>query len=255
MIKRPRRALWFALVAVTLGLAAIGLATCADRPALAPAAGIGPKPQLPAPDERLVPTVNIAPAEGWPAGRMPVPASGFAVNAFAQGLVHPRWLYVPPNGDVLVAETNAPAKDTGGIRALVMKQVMKRAGAAVPSPDRITLLRDADGDGVAETRSVFLDGLHSLFGKGHQAARPTRRPDQSPLDEEPHRESGRREAVCQRRIEQQCGRERHRERNRARRDLGNRSRDGRLARVCVRPQESRRHGLAAADRRAVDGRQ
>jgi len=86
------------------------------------------------------------------------------VSQLAEGLVHPRWLYVLPNGDVLVAETNAPPKDANSLRAMVMKQVMKRAGAAVPSPNRITLLRDADRYGVAETRSVFLDGLNSPFG-------------------------------------------------------------------------------------------
>jgi len=88
------------------------------------------------------------------------------VNAFAEGLVHPRCVYVLPNGDVLVAETNAPARpDEGkGIKGRAMKSVQKRAGAAVPSPNRITLLRDADGDGVAELRAPFLEGLNSPFG-------------------------------------------------------------------------------------------
>ena len=82
-----------------------------------------------------------------------------AVNAFATGLDHPRSVYVLPNGDVLVAETNAPPKpdDGKGIKGFVYEQVQKWAGAGVPSANRITLLRDADGDGVAETRSVFLD--------------------------------------------------------------------------------------------------
>jgi glucose/arabinose dehydrogenase len=88
------------------------------------------------------------------------------VAAFASGLDHPRWLYVLPNGDVLVAETNAPPKpDDGlGLKGWVMGLVMKRAGAAVPSANRITLLRDTDGDGVADFRSVLLEGLHSPFG-------------------------------------------------------------------------------------------
>lgn len=137
---------------------------CGGNPP-APAQRTGAQPDLPAPEKRLVPTVNIAPATGWPAGTMPTAAPGLAVTAFAGGLQHPRWLYVLPNGDVLVAESNAPAKPAEtGIRAWVMKKVMGRAGAGVPSADRITLLRDADGDGVAETRSVLLSGLHSPFG-------------------------------------------------------------------------------------------
>jgi glucose/arabinose dehydrogenase len=110
--------------------------------------------------------VNIAPAIGWPAGAKPTAAAGTQVAAFAENLDHPRWLYVLPNGDVLVAETNAPPKpdDGKGIRGWVMKKVMGRAGAGVPSPNRITLLRDADHDGVAETRTVFLQDLNSPFG-------------------------------------------------------------------------------------------
>jgi glucose/arabinose dehydrogenase len=114
----------------------------------------------------LIPTLEVAPAVGWPAGSKPTAAAGLTVTAFANGLDHPRWLYVLPNGDVLVAETNAPPKpdDGKGIKGAVMKMAMKNAGAAVPSANRITLLRDRDGDGVAETRSVFLSGLNSPFG-------------------------------------------------------------------------------------------
>jgi glucose/arabinose dehydrogenase len=128
--------------------------------------GFGPDPKLPPPKQTLIPTVNIAPARGWPSGVTPVAAHGTAVNAFAVGLIHPRWLYVLPNGDVLVAETNAPPKpeDAKGIKGWVMKRVMKKAGAGVVSANRITLLRDANGDGVAEIRSVFLEGLNSPFG-------------------------------------------------------------------------------------------
>ena len=125
----------------------------------------GPNPKIPAPSGALIPTINIAKATGWPQGEMPKPADGLAVNAFATGLDHPRWLYVLPNGDVLVAETNTPKKDgPGGIRGWIMAWAMNRAGAGVPSPNRIMLLRDADGDGVAETRRVFLEGLNSPFG-------------------------------------------------------------------------------------------
>jgi glucose/arabinose dehydrogenase len=127
--------------------------------------GYGPDPRLPPPDSSLIPTVNIAPAIGWQAEERPTVAAGLSVVAFARDLNHPRWLYVLPNGDVLVAETNAPPRpEGGGIRAWVMGKVMQRAGAAVPSPNRITLLRDADGDGVAELQTPFLENLASPFG-------------------------------------------------------------------------------------------
>jgi glucose/arabinose dehydrogenase len=141
------------------------LAACASGPALPPEAGYGPSPQLPPPHTALIPTVKVADATGWPAGAAPTPAAGLKVQAFAAGLDHPRWLYLLPNGDVLVAETNAPPKkEPGGIKAWVMKLMMKKAGAGVPSPNRITLLRDADGDGTAETRSVLLENLYAPFG-------------------------------------------------------------------------------------------
>jgi glucose/arabinose dehydrogenase len=149
-----------------LSLVVLGLASCGETATLPVTAGIGPHTTLPPPHPTLIPTVNIAPAAGWPPGGKPVPAPGLSVNAYANRLDHPRWLYVLPNGDVLVAETNAPPKpeDGKGLQGWVMKQVMKRAGAGVPSANRITLLRDADGDGVAETRTVFLQGLKSPFG-------------------------------------------------------------------------------------------
>ena len=151
--------------AVLLVLAA-GLAGCGESSRLQVADGTGPSPQLPEPNKTLIPTVNIAPAVGWPKDSKPAAAPGTQVAAFAEGLDHPRWLYVLPNGDVLVAETNAPAKpdDDKGVRGWVMKKVMGRAGAGVPSANRITLLRDKDHDGVAETRSVFLQNLNSPFG-------------------------------------------------------------------------------------------
>ncbi|HMT93119.1 sorbosone dehydrogenase family protein [uncultured Thiothrix sp.] len=127
--------------------------------------GFGVNPSLPAPQTSTIPTVNIAPAVGWK-GAKPIVAHGLAVNAFAKGLEHPRWLYVLPNGDVLVAETNAPPKpeDSTSLKGIAMKMVMKRAGAAVPSANRISLLRDANGDGVAETKTDFLTHLNSPFG-------------------------------------------------------------------------------------------
>ena len=144
----------------------LALTGCADKAALAPSASTGPAPAIPAPSKRLIPTVDIAPAVGWPVGSTPIPAPGLAVNAFAAGFTHPRWIYVLPNGDVLVAETNAPPRPEGGngIKGFIMKKVMKKAGAAVPSANRITLLRDADGDGKAEVRTEFLANLHSPFG-------------------------------------------------------------------------------------------
>jgi glucose/arabinose dehydrogenase len=142
------------------------LAACGEMATLSVAEGTGPRPTLPPPNMTLVPTLNFATARPWPEGSQPTAAPGTRVNAWARGLDHPRWLYVLPNGDVLVAETNAPAKPEGasGIKEWLAGLVMKRAGAAVPSANRITLLRDADGDGVAETRSVLLSGLNSPFG-------------------------------------------------------------------------------------------
>lgn len=142
------------------------LTACGESSTLQISDGTGPSPRLPQPNKTLIPTVNIAPAIGWPDGAKPTAAPGLQVSAFAEGLDHPRWLYVLPNGDVLVAETNAPPKpdDAKGIRGWVMEKVMDRAGAGVPSPNRITLLRDADHDGVAETRTVFLENLNSPFG-------------------------------------------------------------------------------------------
>ncbi|OOQ45659.1 sorbosone dehydrogenase [Pseudomonas fluorescens] len=143
-----------------------GLAACGGTARLQVSDGTGPSPQLPEPDKTLIPTVNIAPAIGWPQGAKPIAANGTQVAAFAEDLDHPRWLYVLPNGDVLVAETNAPPKpeDGKGIRGWIMKKFMGRAGARVPSANRITLLRDKDHDGVAETRTVFLQNLNSPFG-------------------------------------------------------------------------------------------
>jgi glucose/arabinose dehydrogenase len=128
--------------------------------------GYGPNPVLPPPERTLIPEINVAPALPWPVGARPVPAAGLAVARYAGGLDHPRWLYVLPNGDVLVAETNKPPakSEGGGLRAWFMKRMMKKAGATVPSANRITLLRGVQDDGSAATRTVFLDGLNSPFG-------------------------------------------------------------------------------------------
>jgi glucose/arabinose dehydrogenase len=147
-----------------IAAAMLALSASSAHAALPPAAGFGPQPQLPAPHKQFIPKVKIAPATGWPAGVTPTAGPGFAVRSFAIGLTHPRWLYRLPNGDVLVAETNGPALPPRNLKEWVMGIVMKKAGAGVPSPERITLLRDADGDGVAESHSVFLSGLKSPFG-------------------------------------------------------------------------------------------
>src|SRR5476649_830352 len=95
---------------VVLLLLAGGLAACGESSRLQVSDGTGPSPKLPEPNKTLIPTVNIAPAVGWPKDAKPIAAPGTQVAAFAENLDHPRWLYVLPNGDVLVAETNAPAK-------------------------------------------------------------------------------------------------------------------------------------------------
>ncbi len=142
------------------------LSACGEIASLPVSAGFGSSPTLPAPNKTIIPTVNIAPAIGWPNATMPKAAADTKVAIFASGLDHPRWLYVLPNGDVLVAETNAPPKpeDGKGIKGWIMGLVMKRAGAGVPSANRITLLRDADGDGAAEIRLPFINDLNSPFG-------------------------------------------------------------------------------------------
>ncbi len=152
------------LLAASLITAA--LAGCGETATLKVSDGTGASPRLPEPTKTLIPTLNVAKAIGWPEGGKPQAAPGTTVNAFASGLDHPRWVYALPNGDVLVAETNAPPKpdDGKGIRGFAQKMFMKRAGAVTPSANRITLLRDANGDGTAEVRDVFLKDLHSPFG-------------------------------------------------------------------------------------------
>ena len=154
------------LAAVMFVGAAAALSGCGDEATLPASAGIGPNPTLPPPHQTLLPTVRIAPAKGWSANAAPTPAPTLKVTSFAAGLDHPRWLYVLPNGDVLVAETNAPPKpdDSPGIRGWIMRTVMRRAGAGTPSANRITLLRGIDENGRAASRSVFLEGLNAPFG-------------------------------------------------------------------------------------------
>ena len=153
------------LIAAAVSLAVL-LAGCNEQETATVGQTFGPKPVLVEPEKSVVPTVNVAKAVGWPAGAKPMAADGMVVNAFATGLDHPRTLHILPNGDVLVAESNAPERpdENRGIKGWITKLVMGRAGADTRSANRITLLRDADGDGVAETRSAFLEGLNSPFG-------------------------------------------------------------------------------------------
>ncbi len=148
-------------------LIAVLLFMLMSAPALAEyAVGYGPNPKLPAPESSLIPTVNVTDAEPWPDGKAPIAASGLTATAYARGLDHPRWLYVLPNGDILVAESNAPEKDgSWSIRGLFMSYFMSKAGATVPSANRITLLRGVKADGTAAERHVFAkEGLNSPFG-------------------------------------------------------------------------------------------
>jgi glucose/arabinose dehydrogenase len=154
------------LLAIGVGALALPLAACSDPKDTATVAqSYGPSPSLPPPEHSWIPTVDIASVNRWPEGAKPTAASGMTVAAFAKGLDHPRTVYTLPNGDVLVAESNAPPKQSGmSIKGFIYKQAQNWAGAGVPSANRITLLRDADGDGVAEFRSVFLSNLNSPFG-------------------------------------------------------------------------------------------
>src|ERR1700683_5395021 len=139
------------LLAISVAILALPLAACGEPDTVAAEQTFGPSPTLPEPQKSWIPTVNVAAAIGWPAGGKPTAANGMAVTAFATGLDHPRTLYVLPNGDVLVAETNEPPKtdDTRGIKGWITKMVVNRAGAGTATANRITLLRDADGSGTA----------------------------------------------------------------------------------------------------------
>ncbi|MES2530304.1 MAG: sorbosone dehydrogenase family protein [Pseudomonadota bacterium] len=157
-----------------LPLAALLLVACGETAKLPFEAGVGPTPQLPPPNKTLIPTLKVAEAVGWTDTAGPVAPNGFKVTALARNLDHPRWIYTLPNGDVLVAESNKPPKPEGShdggsglfarAKQMVQGMVMKRAGAQAASANRITLLRDVDGDGTAETRTVFLKGLMSPYG-------------------------------------------------------------------------------------------
>jgi glucose/arabinose dehydrogenase len=155
--------------AVAAATAALLLSGCTGHGSPDPLAGFGPNPSLPAPHTSFLPQFDTPKAVGWPKAAAPNAPAGFAVTRFGEGLDHPRWAYVLPNGDVLVAESasEAPSPEDHtlhGIEALAAKFVLKRVGAQEQSPNKIILLRDADGDGVAETKTLFASGLTRPFG-------------------------------------------------------------------------------------------
>jgi glucose/arabinose dehydrogenase len=154
-------------ISILLVLGLIGAGYYISRPDVAqvPVEKLtGPTPEFGAPREQWFPTIKVAEVDRWKAGEAPKAAAGLVVERFAEGLDHPRNLYTLPNGDVLVAETNSPPREAKGVEGWVAKRLMTKAGAGVPSANRITLLRDADGDGKVELKSALLEGLNSPFG-------------------------------------------------------------------------------------------
>jgi len=151
---------------IIIAVASLMLSACGGAARLSVPDGTGSQPKIPPPHHSALPTVNVVKARSWPADAEPIAAQGLTVTAFARGLDHPRWVYVLPNGDVLVAETYAPTRpdDNKGVKGWFFDHFQKEAGGGVPSANQITLLRDSDGDGIAETRSVFAHGLNSPFG-------------------------------------------------------------------------------------------
>lgn len=152
--------------AARVGFTVAALGGCGERATLPLHVGYGPHPALPPPRRTLVPTLTVAAARGWAADAAPAAAPGLRVAAFATGLAHPRWLLTLPNGDVLVAESDAPPRpaDTPGLTGWIERMILRSAGADLPSANRITLLRDEAGNGVATFRSTFLEGLNAPFG-------------------------------------------------------------------------------------------
>jgi glucose/arabinose dehydrogenase len=143
-------------------LLALFLAACGQQ-APSPDTTYGGNPELPAPQGGL-PTVNPAQAASWPEGAAPTAPAGFTVTRYAEGLDHPRWIYVLPNGDVLIAESSTEAQEGGGLMGWIRNSVQRRAGAIAESADRITLLRDSDGDGGVDSRHVFAENLNQPIG-------------------------------------------------------------------------------------------
>ena len=150
------RAPWsFAFAAfVTLALAACGQ----GHPP--PKSNFGTKPALPAPSPQTIPTMNVNSVAPWPAGAAPKAPAGFTVTRYAENLKHPRWLYVLPNGDVLVAEAAPPLAAMNSLEGIVEHWLDQRNGSAPASANEITLLRDTNGDGKPDVRTIFLKDLN-----------------------------------------------------------------------------------------------
>ncbi len=146
-----------------LAAAALALAACGGDPP-PPDRGYGANPELPAPQSGGFPTLNAAEAAGWPDNAAPTAPAGFTVTRYAENLAHPRWIYTLPNGDVLVAESATRPTQGGGLEGWIRNMMQRHAGALDPSADRITLLRDADGDGAVDARHVFAENLNQPMG-------------------------------------------------------------------------------------------
>jgi len=151
-------------VFVVVAAAGVWFVTRPDTATLAEAEVSGPRPKLVDPEAQTIPTIVTADPIGWKANEAPTPARGLAVTRFAEGLDHPRTVYTLPNGDVLVAETNSQPRPNKSITAKIMNLLMSKVGAGGPSADRIQLLRDTDGDGKADSKTLFRAGLKSPFG-------------------------------------------------------------------------------------------
>jgi glucose/arabinose dehydrogenase len=141
------------------------LAACGKGATVPEAERYGPNPTIPAPDYAAFPPIKVATVAGWPEGETPVAAAGLTVASFATGLIHPRWLLPLPNGDVLVAETDYGVEPIMRPKSLVTSLLMSKAKGGGPKPpNRISLLRDTDGDGRADSRKTYIDGLTAPFG-------------------------------------------------------------------------------------------
>jgi len=266
-VKRPRLALL--LVAV----AGFGLAGC-NYEGGDPRKEIGANPPLPALQQYLIPPIRIARVVGWEKETPTVP-QGLRIHALATGFAHPRSLYVLPNGDVLVVESNGPKAPIYRPKDIVTAWVTWLAGAEAKGGNRITLLRYTNGDGIPDQRTVFLDHLNSPFGvalvgndlyvantdaiirypyqegqtsitaPGTNLTDLSLRPDRSSLDQGFVGQPGWLQALCRGRIEQQHHRKWNRSGIRTRRDLGGRPGIGRPSHLRQRHAQSHRPCLGA----------
>jgi len=152
------------LSSLLLGATSLALASCGGAGG-STASQIGANPSLPGINQYLLPPMHVAAVGKWKAGETPTVAAGLQVTALATGLSHPRQPYVLPNGDVLVVEANGPGSEpVTRPKDLIMGWVQGYAGAGAKGGNRVTLLRDTNGDGKPDVRTVFIDHLHSPFG-------------------------------------------------------------------------------------------